>query len=380
MAKLAPPWKRKADLWTGRTSAVLNWAVIVGCVAVGVIGDRLSRHNTSAEVATKVAAGGVKAAHRDDAGLVANSSDDTGSSSFIGTVSLAAVSGAEAGLMKKERRRSPASSVVEKSVETDAVQLPASDNAEQWSEAEVTQGRQLCTALLQNAEVDWQISPAMRSNSCGTPAPIMLSAVGQNRVELAPQAKTNCQTAAALARWVDEYVQPAAEKYFGARVTRIAVATSYDCRNRYGQKVAPLSEHALANAVDISSFKLSDGRSVSVLGSWGKTARDAVAQPVKAAAAVKSEAAPGNVTKRSVAASKDSRMQLGMPQPTASATSPGGNGAAPAPATKEREFLHGIHAGACRVFGTVLGPEANEAHRDHFHLDMKQRKRTAFCE
>jgi len=28
----------------------------------------------------------------------------------------------------------------------------------------------------------------------------------------------------------------------------------------------------------------------------------------------------------------------------------------------------------------VLGPEANEAHRDHFHFDLAARKRNAFCE
>jgi hypothetical protein len=39
-----------------------------------------------------------------------------------------------------------------------------------------------------------------------------------------------------------------------------------------------------------------------------------------------------------------------------------------------------VHAEACKVFGTVLGPEANEAHKDHFHLDMKPRRHTSFCE
>ena len=46
----------------------------------------------------------------------------------------------------------------------------------------------------------------------------------------------------------------------------------------------------------------------------------------------------------------------------------------------ESAFLHRLHKGACGVFGTVLGPEANEAHRDHFHFDLAARKRNAFCE
>ncbi len=51
------------------------------------------------------------------------------------------------------------------------------------------------------------------------------------------------------------------------------------------------------------------------------------------------------------------------------------------PATPESLFLKRIHQGACGIFTTVLGPEANEAHRNHFHLDLAPRRReSAFCE
>ena len=43
------------------------------------------------------------------------------------------------------------------------------------------------------------------------------------------------------------------------------------------------------------------------------------------------------------------------------------------------EFVKKIHDDACGTFETVLGPEANEAHKNHFHLDMKER-RSAFCQ
>ena len=46
----------------------------------------------------------------------------------------------------------------------------------------------------------------------------------------------------------------------------------------------------------------------------------------------------------------------------------------------EATFLRRLHKGACGTFGTVLGPEANEAHRDHFHFDLAARRRNAFCE
>jgi hypothetical protein len=45
------------------------------------------------------------------------------------------------------------------------------------------------------------------------------------------------------------------------------------------------------------------------------------------------------------------------------------------------QFLHAIHQSACKIFGTVLGPEANKAHRNHFHVDMAERiKDIKICE
>lgn len=44
------------------------------------------------------------------------------------------------------------------------------------------------------------------------------------------------------------------------------------------------------------------------------------------------------------------------------------------------EFLRAVHAGACRIFGTTLGPEANADHRNHFHVDMAPRKHTKICD
>ncbi len=42
-------------------------------------------------------------------------------------------------------------------------------------------------------------------------------------------------------------------------------------------------------------------------------------------------------------------------------------------------FLREAHRMACRVFGTVLGPEANDSHRDHFHVDLADRRSGNFC-
>ncbi len=53
----------------------------------------------------------------------------------------------------------------------------------------------------------------------------------------------------------------------------------------------------------------------------------------------------------------------------------------PAPAgNPTMAFLHDAHDAACRIFGTTLGPEANDAHRNHFHVDMAERKVKKICD
>jgi Extensin-like protein C-terminus len=42
-------------------------------------------------------------------------------------------------------------------------------------------------------------------------------------------------------------------------------------------------------------------------------------------------------------------------------------------ADQKAKFVKYLHDDACPTFGTVLGPDANEAHKSHFHFDMKQR-------
>ena len=62
----------------------------------------------------------------------------------------------------------------------------------------------------------------------------------------------------------------------------------------------------------------------------------------------------------------------GPPSPPPVATEP-----VPDP---KSQFVTFLFEDACHRFGTVLGPNANEAHKDHFHLDMKKRRKSNFCE
>ena len=52
----------------------------------------------------------------------------------------------------------------------------------------------------------------------------------------------------------------------------------------------------------------------------------------------------------------------------------------PSASERKAEFVTKVHDDACGTFGTVLGPNANDAHKNHFHLDMKARSRRAFCQ
>ena len=113
--------------------------------------------------------------------------------------------------------------------------------------------------------------------------------------------------AATFAAWARYGVDRAARQILGSPLVRIETMGSYSCRNVAGTE--HLSAHALAQAIDVSGFDLADGRRITVLGDWSAGTPDA------------------------------------------------------------REFLRIIHQSACKRFGTVLGPDYNPAHRNHFHLE-----------
>lgn len=149
-------------------------------------------------------------------------------------------------------------------------------------------------------------------DACGTKHAFSLSATPTGLVALTPEATLSCPMIPALDRFVETAVQPEAEAAFGSRVTSLQVAASYVCRGRNGRRGARISEHALANAVDISVFRLADGREITVTDGW--------------------------------------------------------NGA-----PEESAFLHAVHKRACETFTTVIGPDGDRHHQDHFHLDLARR-------
>ncbi|WP_306418700.1 extensin-like domain-containing protein [Aliiroseovarius pelagivivens] len=135
-------------------------------------------------------------------------------------------------------------------------------------------------------------------------------------VKLSQAAVMDCTTAKALNSWVRNGVFPAVGR-LGGGPSSLRVVAHYACRTRNNKRGAKISEHGKGRAVDIAGIRLKNGAELSVLRGW----RD----PVQ-----------GKVLKK-------------------------------------------MHKAACGPFGTVLGPNADKYHQDHFHFDTARYRSGAYC-
>jgi hypothetical protein len=220
-------------------------------------------------------------------------------------------------------------------------------------------------------------------------------------VAIEPSATMTCALASGVATWISKTVQPQAKALLGTQVVKLQNASSYACRNRYGGETTPLSEHALANALDVSEFVFASGETATVLANWPRVANAPTPPlPIETTGSIPPEPAASpraieavEVTQAKASASSNpfavsikaktnpfvvptAVVKAPPPTPPDEAVAP----QAPPEAELKSRFVKAVHDDACLTFGTVLGPEANEAHKNHFHLDMKARQRKAFCE
>ena len=126
------------------------------------------------------------------------------------------------------------------------------------------------------------------------------------------QPQMTCPVAIGLELWQRNTLEPLAEEIFGSGIARVEHLGTYSCRRLYGRGSGPWSEHATGNAIDIAGFRLEDGTRISVLNDWDGE-------------------------------------------------------------DDEARFLRAARDGACDAFATTLSPDYNDAHSDHFHLDMDSR-------
>lgn len=175
-----------------------------------------------------------------------------------------------------------------------------------------------CLSTLRAANVRFTPLPNQNySSGCRTIDTVKLMSFSTEATNLGAM---TCPLATNFTAWAKHAVEPAAKAYLGSEVVRIETMGTYNCRNINGGRSGRLSEHAFGNAVDVSAFILKNGRRVSVLSGW--------------------------------------------------------NGKA-----DERAFLRRLHQSACKRFGTVLGPDYNAAHANHFHFDMAKSMKdgSAYC-
>jgi hypothetical protein len=184
------------------------------------------------------------------------------------------------------------------------------------------------------------------------------------KVSFDPPLVLDCAMVVGLDRWLEDSVQPAAREAFSSPVSKI-VGSSYACRNVYNRAEGHLSQHALANAIDLPTFVLVDGRKVDVTHGWGPTQRDLVAAE-KAKKAASGDTASLSQKKTKATVTEVVKVAAAPASNTAASVSPA--------SAAEAKFLRLAHEGGCKIFSTVLGPEANDAHRTHLHLDLQERK------
>lgn len=273
-----------------------------------------------------------------------------------------------------------------------------------WSEAEIKQAQAHCATVLRGIDAALAPESPIKEGECGSPVVYRVTSVGKGpAVELVPPVTLTCDMVAAMDRWIKREVQPAARSHLGGSIVRIDTMSSYSCRNAYGRAKNRLSEHGKANAIDISGFATAKDVTT-VLAGWGPTIREqkAIAAKLEAERIAQQNAArqqqggsgsagggpaappvvPGIVVTPPVVVPGQWAPALGhnpnrLGGPKAQPSLPK---APVSEAVSKQRFLKEIHAAACKHFGTVLGPEANNAHKNHFHLDMAQRNRGNFCE
>ncbi|MEM9011916.1 MAG: extensin family protein [Pseudomonadota bacterium] len=172
----------------------------------------------------------------------------------------------------------------------------------------------LCRAALAPHAAAPPIADRVDSDVCHIRGGVRLSRLA--RAALDP-VDTRCTVALRLFMWERESLQPAARELLGAEVAEIEHFSSYSCRTiRTGRGPSTwMSQHATASAIDISGFRLDDGRRITLLADWQGE-------------------------------------------------------------TPEAAFLRRAQDGLCDRFRIVLGPEHNALHADHFHADLS---RWSFC-
>ena len=167
-----------------------------------------------------------------------------------------------------------------------------------------------CQTLLQQANEQKLITSQPVADSAGEcPLTDVVRVRDFGVVKLSSSFLASCPLALRSALYVGQQAAPLTERLMMSQLTRIEHLGSYACRNIYHRPDARRSEHASAQALDISGFILADGRHVTVLRGWKQE--------------------------------------------------------------ESATWLRALLGASCQYYGNGLGPDYNAAHANHFHLGIR---------
>ncbi|WP_252499084.1 extensin family protein, partial [Escherichia coli] len=93
-------------------------------------------------------------------------------------------------------------------------------------------------------------------------------------MELSSSFLASCPLAVSYALFERHVLQPAALDIYGQPLARVEHVGSFACRSVYNREDGRRSQHASANALDISGFRLADGRRIRLATDWAGESAD----------------------------------------------------------------------------------------------------------
>jgi hypothetical protein len=121
-----------------------------------------------------------------------------------------------------------------------------------------------CQSRLADFAVFQPLPPITGPGECMATDVVTLYAVllpEKRRVVFSPPATLRCAMAETVAEWITKDVVPIIGS-MGTSLNSIEIPESFGCRPRNGVSGAQISEHGHANALDVGSFKLTNGEVV----------------------------------------------------------------------------------------------------------------------
>jgi hypothetical protein len=179
------------------------------------------------------------------------------------TVAVSGEASANVPLPRPRPAAAPAAEGVQQEQDRAADQESVSRQPEEARPPELSACRQ---ALTESIAIAPSIPPIKGPGGCGGEDLVRLEAIvlsPTQRVALKPAAVLRCTMAAAVADWIRTDMAALAVT-LGTTVSELDNFDSFECRGRNRVKGAKLSEHGLANALDVRGLKLANGNTLSL--------------------------------------------------------------------------------------------------------------------